>query len=168
MSRVLKLRALRALSLLATTFSPIVCRSGRRRRSMCKSYNGENGSAAKPAVTPFTPPMLTLFQGPILSLRLLGLYVPQCKCCTQLHRRVDIYTAGATSLKRVYSRHTHCSSSVQAHQAFTAFFTSADLPANQSWAGDEAFRIVTGVNRLHRSLLAPHNTSARKEETMLL
>ena len=168
MNRVFKLRALRALSVLVTTFSPIVCRSGRRRRSMCKSDNGENGSAVDFAVTPFTPPMLTSFQGPTLSLHLLGLYVPQCKCCTYLHRRADIYTVGATSCKMFCSRHIHCSSSVQAHQASDAYFISTDLPAIQSWAGDEAFRIVTGVNRPHRSLLAQHNTSARKEATMLL
>ena len=163
----LKLRALRLFNVLATSVSPIVCRSGRRRRSMCKSDNGENGSAVDFAVTPFTPPMLTSFQGPILSLRLLGLYVPQCKCCTYLHRRADIYTVGATSCKMFCSRHIHCSSSVQAHQASDAYFISTDLPAIQSWAGDEAFRIVTGVNRPHKSLLAPHNTLARKAATML-
>jgi hypothetical protein len=162
-----KLCALRPFNVLATSFSPIVCRSGRRRRSMCKSYNGENGSAVKLAVTSFTPPMLTSFQGPVLSLRLLGLYVPQCKCCTWLHRRADIYTADAAFLTRFYSPHIHCFSPVQAHLASTAFFTLADLPAIQSWAGDEAFRIATEVNRPHKSLLAAHNTSARKEATTL-
>ena len=44
---------------------------------MCESYDV---SAVKLTVAPFTPPMFTSFQGPILSERLLGLHVPQCKC----------------------------------------------------------------------------------------
>jgi hypothetical protein len=76
-SRVSNLCALRAFNVLATSFSPKVGSNGRSRRSMCESYKG---SAVKLTVTPFTPPMLTSFQGPILSERLLGLHVPQCKC----------------------------------------------------------------------------------------
>lgn len=78
-----------------------------------------------------------------------------------------IYTADAAFLTRFCGSQIRYLNLARAQPAIIVFFTFVDLSAVRSWAGDEASRIATEVNRSHTSPLAAHNTSARKEVTTL-